>query len=387
MTQLNRSVTPHLRKKLSQGMLTLIALVLCLALPWVQVEAPVQAKEVDVAQTTAHHSFFFPPYQHYQNRAGFVKTSGHDTTILQAGWYSDGAYNDQSVDTVNLPYARTIALTTQHVENDPGNGQCQAATGFHHVVNATPDQDLLDAVQAHPGSLWLIGRTPYSYFTGGPIHPHLYAEIYHHYYQAIKMVDPTAKVAVGTISQASPSRLAYLDQVLGHYQNMFDEPLKSDLWAVNLYYLNEEDCQSGAWGAALPPATNETQGWQVDFAADSLLDLTALEDSVRLFREWMHRHSQSDLPLMIMEYGVLPPAEMAGFEDEVAAQFLQETFTLFESLTDAEIGLASDDDRLVQLWSWYPTYHPNFGGRLFTDTSENLTLVGNAFVDYGQNNR
>ncbi|MFQ5577971.1 MAG: DUF11 domain-containing protein, partial [Anaerolineae bacterium] len=239
---------------------------------------------------------------------------------------------------------------------------------------------------------------------GSPIHPKLYAELYHHLYTTIKAADPTANVAVAAIVQPSPLRMEYLDNVLNRYQTLYGQPLPSDLWTIHLYRFNEGPCGFG-WGAAVPPASSSQVGWYIadqDFDAAHLLDRAKIQASIADFRQWMYDRGYGDQPLIISEYGVLPPPAWypTEFSNAVAAQYLDDMFTYLRTATDPTTGLAADGGRLVQMWAWFSTDHQpptgyfKYGGDLFCSGYDNstdpacldpnntdrLTTVGQAFV-------
>jgi hypothetical protein len=317
-------------------------------------------------------AFFFPPYPSDQERMGFDKASGHDTTALNAGWYLDWGASANPAHPGGAEYVRVIALETN-------TGWCQAATQAGQITPSLTGTTLIEAVQAHPGALWLVGNEPDSLYGGDSIQPELYAEFYHYFVTAIKAADPTAKVSVGAIVQPSPLRLEYLDKVLNQYQAVYGQSLPADLWNIHFYILNEGPC--GSWGGAVPPFSSQETGWQIPFTAAALLDLEAMENNLRAFRQWMYDRGYGDQPLIITEFGVLPPPTFPGFEDPVSAQFLSDIFDLFLTATDPVIGYAADGNRLVQMWAWFSTNFGAYGGDLFeTGAGADLTVIGEAFV-------
>jgi hypothetical protein len=95
-------------------------------------------------------------------------------------------------------------------------------------------------VRASPGSLWLIGnetdRRDWS-IPGGALGqdemlPETYAMAYHDIYQAIKAADPTAKVAIGGVIQATPVRLQYLTKIWDSYKSLYGTEMPVDVWNV-----------------------------------------------------------------------------------------------------------------------------------------------------------
>ncbi len=321
--------------------------------------------------------FFLPPYLSDNDRMGYNKTSDHDTTPLKPGWYHGWSTLDNPPHPGGAEFGQTIYFSISGVSH------CNAATEHSQISANISDAALISRVQANPGAMWMIGNEPDSYFNGSPIHPHLYAELYHHYYTLIKNADPTAKIAMGSVVQPSPKRIEYLDKVLTHYQATYTESLKTDLWGIHLYRLNEAPCTSGSWGAAIPPDSSG-YGWNVNFSASDILSLPKIEQSVRDFRQWMYDRGYGEVPLFIAEYGVLPPPSYSGFSDAVAAQFLEDSFNMLLTAADPTTGLPADGHRLVQMWSWFSTDHNppagyfKYGGDLFT-SGGNLTVIGQRF--------
>ena len=319
---------------------------------------------------------FFPPYHSDSNRMGYDKASANDTTALNAGWYLDWGTAPNPSHPGGAEYARLIFLKTD-------TSFCNAATQAAQITPSLTGTALINAVQAHPGAVWIIGNEPDSLYNGDPIQPEVYAEFYHYFVTNIKATDPTARVSVAPIVQPSPLRMEYLDKILIHYQTTYGQQLPADLWNIHFYILNEGPC--GTWGAAIPPFASQSNGWRINFNAGELLNLTTLENNLRAFRQWMADRGYQDMPLIITEYGVLPPPSYSGFSDDVAAQFLIDSFNLFLNARDSTIGYPADDHRLVQMWAWFSTSFGPYGGDLFTDTTgDTLTVIGQAFANQTQ---
>lgn len=322
--------------------------------------------------------FFLPPYPAAADRMGFGKASNDDATVLNGGWYLDWGAAVNPAHPGGAEYGRTIYL---HVSNT--GTYCSwyknPATEMSQVTPSLTGTVLIDRVQAIPGALWMVGNEPDSIYNGSPIQAELYAELYHYFYTTIKTADPTAKVAIGAVVQPSLLRMEYLDKVLTHYQNLYGEPMPVDVWNIHFYRLNEGSC--GTWGAGLPPFSNSTSGWSIGFSAGQLLNVGALETALRDFRQWMADRGYGDKPLIITEFGVLPPPSYNGFDNNTVAQFLTDMFNMMLTATDSTAGLAADSNRLVQAWAWYSTRDTVFGygGNLFNGDGT-LSVIGDAFV-------
>ncbi|MFO7635413.1 MAG: hypothetical protein R6W76_22905 [Caldilinea sp.] len=240
-----------------------------------------------------------------------------------------------------------------------------------------PDSQVLhELARRNQGLTWLIGNEPDVRWQDNTP-PEVYAIAYHRAYHAIKSADPTAKVAIGGISQVTPLRLQYLDRILEFYRSLYGEEMPVDVWNMHAFVLREE--RSG-WGVNIPPGfTIEHHGelWEIEDHDD----LAIVEQQIWSMREWMAVHGQRDRPLWITEYGILMPPEY-GFDTERVAAFLQGSFDLFLSLRDLELGFPGDDNRLVQRWNWYSARDSRYPtGNLF-DNYGRSTPIGEAYWDF-----
>lgn len=235
------------------------------------------------------------------------------------------------------------------------------------------------AAQARPGSLWLIGNEPDVTWQDN-VPPAAYAATYHTLYAALKAADPTARVAIGAVSQVTPLRLRYLEEVLAAYQAQFGVTMPVDIWNIHVFVLREEP---GSWGVGLPPGMEDaTDGtlWNIEDHARVEL----VEAQVGTFRRWMAARGEGGKPLIISEYGILMPADY-GFPPDVVAAFLRGTFDYFSQAREQNLGDPADDHRLVQRWCWYSaadTVYPT--GNLFTVEDQQPTDLWPTFAAYLQ---
>ena len=144
-----------------------------------------------------------------------------------------------------------------------------------------------------------------------------------------------------------------------------------DVWTMHAFVLREE---RDDWGVGIPPGFDDVDTgvlWEIEDHDD----LRLVENQVRLMRSWMGRHGEGDKPLWITEYGILLPEEY-GFAPEAVEAFMLGSFELFERLRDAELGMAEDEDRLVQRWAWFSTYFRKYPtGNLFDDDGRPTPLM------------
>jgi hypothetical protein len=223
-----------------------------------------------------------------------------------------------------------------------------------------PDAETLAAIaRANPGSLWLVGNEPDVKWQDN-VEPAAYARLYHQAYTAIKGADPTARVAIGGVSQPTPLRMRYLEAVLAAYREQFGAAMPVDVWNVHNFILREE---RGSWGVDIPPGLPDDRG--ILYEIDDSGNLEAFRRQIWDFRRWMAAQGYGGWPLIVSEYGI-PMPEDYGFPPERVVAFLRGTFEFFLTATDPALGDPADGYRLVQRWCWYSlddTTYPT--GRLF----------------------
>jgi hypothetical protein len=243
-------------------------------------------------------------------------------------------------------------------------------------------------VRASPGSLWLIGnetdRRDWA-IPGGALGqdemlPESYAMAYHDIYHAIKAADPTAKVAAGGIIQPTPLRLEYLTRIWDSYTRLYGTEMPVDVWNVHNFILQE---QLWSYGAGIPPGIDAETG--VVYASDlSHVDMTIFDNQIRAFRQWMKDRGQQNKPLIVPEYGVLYPDGTGGhdFGPAVVQDFMIKSFDYFLYTKDCDLGMVSDDCRLVQRWAWFnlagvePEWGINGYIGLFDHDTRQITATG-----------
>ena len=226
------------------------------------------------------------------------------------------------------------------------------------------------AARNSQGSVWIIGNEPDVIWQDN-VTAIKYAATYHDIYGMIKSSDPTALIAVGGISQATPLRLQYLDQVLQTYQDLYHEPMPVDWWTVHGYVLREE---KDSWGVDIPPGIDATQGELREVADHGRIDL--FEAQLRAFRQWMAENGYQNTPLALTEFGILMPSSY-GFPTDMVASYLEQTFTWLDQVQDEAIGYPADKYHLVQRWAWFSISDPTYSTSDLGDLSSGkLTIVG-----------
>jgi hypothetical protein len=239
-----------------------------------------------------------------------------------------------------------------------------------------PNAETLAAIaRANPGSLWLVGNEPDVKWQDS-VEPAAYARLYHQAYTAIKGADPTARVAIGGVSQPTPLRMRYLEAVLAAYQEQFGAAMPVDVWNAHNFILREE---RGSWGVDIPPGLPDDRG--ILYEIDDSGNLEAFRRQIWDFRRWMAAQGYGGWPLIVSEYGI-PMPEDYGFPPERVVAFLWGTFEFFLTAADPALGDPADGYRLVQRWCWYSlddTTYPT--GRLFDPQTGAMTAVGEGWAN------
>lgn len=239
-----------------------------------------------------------------------------------------------------------------------------------------PLSDVLPAIQANPGSLWLVGSEMEVDFpvTGDNTDPADYAVAYHDAYQFIKQHDPTARVGVGAMSMATPGRLQYLSLVWDSYAATFGGPMPVDVWNIHIYILAERVWSSSVpyhgqialgtdWWIAKQNAGGDNTRCTLDevYCIAEHDSLTIFQEQTVAFRSWMKDHGQQNKPLIISEIALLyQPSKRDEFGQTFTAvrvnNFMDAVFAYLENAKDPALGYPADENRLVQQWIWYATY-------------------------------
>jgi hypothetical protein len=296
------------------------------------------------------------PSSAWSARAGFSISSSTDpgywAKMLGSGWYLDWSMRNE------------IAA------NGPEHWQM---VRVHEDCISPSPQAIQSSASRFPGQVWIIGNEPDVIWQDN-VTPGSYAFYYHALYYLIKASDPIAQVAVGGISQASPLRLEYLDQVLQSYQDRYHEALPADWWTVHGYVLREEQ---NSWGVEIPPGMHVAQGQLYEVSDHGRLDL--FEKQLVAFRTWMKENGYQDTPLALTEFGILMPTSY-GFPTEFIADYLEQTFSWLYQSQDSSTGYPDDSYHLVQKWAWFSISDTNYPSSNLGDISNGrLTLIGERF--------
>lgn len=299
--------------------------------------------------------------------------ANYNLTLLRLGWYLNYSANASAGVPASIEHSAIIALQQTDYENDT------------YASTPSPGQ-IQQLVANNPGKSWYIGNEPDRVEYQNDLEPHVYATAYHDLYYLIKDADPTAEVVAGTIVQATPIRLMYLDMVLDYYHETYDEAMPVDAWSIHGFVLNEVSCafdSTNCWGAEVPRGVEVGFGEVLSIDDNDRFDLFA-ERIVR-FRQWMSEHGYRHTPLYLSEFGILMP-ENYGFDAARVNAFMNHTFTYMQDAADPTLGYPYDSNRLVQRWAWYSVADAGgFNGWLYSPDSKVLSPMGQNFASFTGN--
>lgn len=306
--------------------------------------------------TRAPEQGLFSPRQ----RMGFVApmrdAERYDVARLGAGWHISCQRGEDPVLTAGMECAQLVGVTGGVSEFDVAM--------------------LREIAARNPGRLWLVGNEPDVIWQVNAT-PEQYAHLYHDVYEALKEADPTCQVAIGGISQVTPLRLRYLDEVMAAYANAYGRPMPVDVWNIHLAILREE---RGTWGVDIPPGMPDDTG--ILYEIEDNGDIEILKSQVVTFRRWMSERGLRDNPLLVTEFSILMPPEY-GFPFERVREFMIAAFDFLMTATDEDVGYPPDGNRLVQRWAWYSVADSAYStGNLFDPDTGQITALGKAFADY-----
>lgn len=332
---------------------------------------------------------------------------------LRAGWYLNFGMTKTPARPLGMDYVQVVRihqLTTCWPERLRNRTTCPYVTPYTYTIgmeNAPYTNSfatIRNIARANPGSVWFIGNEMDRYDWGDPskgipsggqdeMLPELYARAYHEIYTVIKAADPTAKVAIGGIIQATPARLQYLTKMWNEYKRLYGKDMPVDVWNVHNFIFKER-CDD--FGADVPPGYAQCHG-TVYYDGDHD-NMQIFDQQIRAFRQWMKDRGQQQKPLYVSEYGIVYSHSCSGTvaqcggapydygNQEVVTRFMLNTFDYFMNTKDCTLGYAADECRLVQRWAWYSLddtqgyYNPY--SALFNMTTKQKTALGAAFQAY-----
>ncbi|MEM2446628.1 MAG: hypothetical protein QW734_08225 [Candidatus Bathyarchaeia archaeon] len=339
----------------------------------------------------------FRDYGPRSSRLGYCATDGpitrySDIRRLAAGWYVNFGVQRNPARPLGLEYVQTIRLhqlTTCWPQRTRNRDACPYTTPYTYTLTSPGTREEIVAIaQANPGSLWLIGNEMdrYDWDGGGQdeMLPEVYAVAYHELYYLIKDADPTAKVAIGGVIQATPARLWYLSTVWDTYRSRYGTDMPVDVWNVHNFIFKER-CDD--YGADVPPGYPSCYGTVYNDNDHDNLEI--FKQQIRAFRQWMKDRGQQNKPLIVSEYGIVYYHIDRLNSWDAVRNFMLATFDYFMNEKDCNLGYPADNCRLVQRWAWYSLDDSrgiyNDYAYLFHQTTLQITPLGEAFAAYAQN--
>ena len=329
---------------------------------------------------------------------------GYNLEQLNMGLYSDWWVRNPPPAglAASIEYVRIVRVHQDKEGSDwygPGDYVDPSSYSVGPNLNTITNTAIL-----HPGALWLIGneidRRDWNNGDGtwggqDEIMPELYATAFHEIRALIKSVDPTARIGVGGVVQATPLRLKYLDRIWDSYYTQYGYSMGNDVdvWTIHTFILREVH---NSWGAEVPAGLAQNFDFEPEegllYNADipALLeahkDITYFKEFTQNFRHWMATHGESHKPLLNTEYGILY-RDLVGLEVPTSSvtKYLTDSFDYMLDTTDEEIGYPAGGNRLVQGWIWYSLQDEYWNGNLFNPTTKTLSPIGTAWKSYVSN--
>jgi uncharacterized repeat protein (TIGR01451 family) len=322
---------------------------------------------------------------------------GYNMEQLNMGLYLD--WRTRSSPPAGLPVAVEYIQTVRVHQDKGANWFGPPRVYASNTYKVSPSLTTIASIaSSQPGSLWLIGneieRVDWwqgdSWSGQDEITPELYAKAFHEIRAVIKAADPTARIAIGGVIQATPLRLEYLDRVWDGYYTEYGYPMGNDIdvWNVHGFILREV---RNSWGAEIPAGLNNSAGFLSEYGENYSAILAAhrniahFQQFTHALRTWMAAHGERNKPLINTEYGIL--YKSLGGEQITAPQvsdYLTASLDYLLTTTDENIGYPADGNRLVQGWVWYSLNDTNWNGNLF-DPTKALTSVGTTWKNYTSN--
>jgi hypothetical protein len=333
-----------------------------------------------------------------------------DIRSVNAGLYMDWLARRQPARPNDMEYIQTVRVHQALACSSwwaADRTACPYVTPYAYVFRPSSAEIALVA-SMNRGSTWQIGNEmDRRDFCNGDFGgqwcgqdemlPEVYAVAFHDIRQMIKNADPTAKIAIGAVIEATPLRLEYLTRVWDEYLKLYGEPMPVDVWNTHNFILKE----TGGYGASIPPgfALDHPDVWN-PVNDCSHVDMEIFDEFIRAYRVWMKEHGQQDKPLIVTEFGVLykrpydvditdPLAPCGSFDSATLVQeFMVGAFEYFRNTKDCAIGDRSDECRLVKRWLWYSLDDSGEGSNfnshtaLFNVSTLNITSTGRVYRDY-----
>jgi hypothetical protein len=315
---------------------------------------------------------------------------GYDMEQLNVGAYLD--WRARSSRPAGLAGDIDYVQVVRVHQTKPGSGWYgpprvySSPPGYHVWPDLTT---MANMAASQPGSLWLIGneieRVDWPEGSGwsgqDETLPELYATAFHEIQAVIKAADPTARIAIGSVIEATPLRLEYLDRVWDSYYDQYGYSMGEDIdvWNVHGFTLREV---RDSWGAEIPAGLDDTCGILCYASDDGIMrahrNIAYFQEFTIALRTWMADHGERDKPLINTECGIL----YNDITSQQVRDYMNELFDYALAATDDEIGFPADENRLLQGWFWYSLNDSYWNGNLFNPSTHALTTVGTNWRNY-----
>jgi len=208
------------------------------------------------------------------------------------------------------------------------------------------------------GTIWIIGNEleydTFDKINGTPITPRTitpdeYAQKYKKYYDIIKAIDPTYRVAVGATYGS------FLTSTMEAYRQRYGVKMPIDVYTLHAYM-----------DTSNPDILNQVKG------------------QVNHKRKIMKDNGDRAKWLIITETGALWDAGA-----ETITRYMNDVFDYLSTATSSDLGCIIDGNRLVQRWAWFALTswdsqndHRWDGTDLLDIDTKAITPVGQAYADY-----
>jgi hypothetical protein len=324
----------------------------------------------------------------------------YDIAQLNMGLYLDWWNNSDPQSNLGLPADVEYIQTVRVHQNKVGGWDSDYVDPPSYRVSPSLTT-IADLVASQPGSLWLIGneieRRDWNGGGQDEITPELYAAAFHEVREVIRTADPTARIGIGSVIEATPLRFAYLDRVWDSYHTQYGYSMGDDIdvWNIHGFLLREV---RHSWGAEIPagfdnsdsdpsndydPADGFLYGADIATVVAEHRNISRFQEFTVALREWMATHGEQNKPLINTEYGILYTS-LGGYNitPQQVNDYLAASFDYMFTATDEEIGYPLDENRLVQGWVWYSLNDDDWNGYLFNPDTNALTQFGTAWRNY-----
>lgn len=321
-------------------------------------------------------------------------STGIDIQQLGSGTYLDFSAHPPASQPSGMEYFEVIRIK----QNKDSKGNYLSSYSISPVLSDTTGLGPIMA-STPAGALWIIGNEPdrgpdagYTVSGQDDTFPAIYARAYHDTYQFIKQHDPTAQVAIAGLVEVTPGRLQYLQIVWDTYASLYHEQMPVDVWNMHIYVLPEVN---GIANVALGTSSSLAIVYGISHTVSGLDQyytygdhdkLSAFTTQVTRMRQWMKDHGQQDKPLLLSEFGLLFDEWVTdefgnNFTSARATTFLTKTFNYLATATDDNLGMPSDNNRLVQQWAWFSANFSlgHIGNLVTTTVPLTFTSVGKMF--------